>query len=399
LTDPNEDLQCSFCGKLQKDVKKLIAGPDVFICDECVDICVNAIDDHNNDSESSFEMDKIPSPENIKEFLDQYVIGQDDAKMTVAVAVYNHYKRITNKSLIDDVEIEKSNILLIGPSAVGKTKIAQTIARYLKVPFAIADATTLTETGYVGEDVESIISRLLQSADMNVEKAQRGIIFIDEIDKLRRKSGGGSRDVSGEGVQQGLLKLLEGSEVMVPASGRRGPQSEMLKVDTKDILFICGGAFSGINDEDTQSIGFGQRKNVQKKAIEPEDLMKYGLIPEFVGRLPVISTLFELTEDELVRVLTEPKNAIVRQFEKLFSLDNVTLTFDVSALRAISKEAKRHKTGARGLRGVIEKTLLKIQYGLPTMAANGIVEILIDEDVIMGRTEAKMVKKLIENNI
>jgi ATP-dependent Clp protease ATP-binding subunit ClpX len=402
---------CSFCGKSSKEVQKLVEGPEVYICDECVDTCHTILHDEKTSKRKStmIQDDKevtLPSPRKIKDHLDQYVIGQDEAKKAIAVAVYNHYRRLDNPE-IDGVEIEKSNILMLGPTGSGKTLIAQSIARMLDVPLAITDATSLTEAGYVGEDVESIVTRLLQSAQYNVKAAERGIIFIDEIDKKRGKEGGGaSKDVSGEGVQQALLKLLEGTEIMVPAGGKRGPAAELLKVNTKNILFIVGGAFVGLDkqierglkNETTSAIGFSA-KSVNKKhthaelydKLQPEHLIKYGMIPELIGRLPVYAILEELTEDQLVTILTEPKNALVRQFAARFSLDEIELTFTPEALRAVAKIAKDRKTGARGLRSVVESTLKDTQFELPELADQGVFEIVVGEDCVTSKAPPEKV--------
>lgn len=407
MTEVDPNLQCSFCTKSAKDVKKLIKGPDVYICDECIDLCHSILYSAEKVISIDPEAPAKPTPRTIKEHLDKYVIGQDDAKMAVAVAVYDHYKRLQqqdakDKDKDDDgIEIDKSNILLLGPTGCGKTLIAQSIARHLDVPFAIADATSLTESGYVGDDVESIITRLLHAADGDVKKAERGIIYLDEIDKKARRGETTSRDVSGEGVQQSLLKLLEGSEVMVPTNGKKGPNGDLVRVNTKNILFICGGAFVGIDkivekalSKEGSGIGFGA-KTVGKKIdaetlmrkIEPEHLQQFGLIPELVGRLPIIAPLVELTDEQLVQVLTEPRNAVTRQFEKMFKMDGVELTFDEGALRAIAKEAKTRKTGARGLRAVVEGVLLKVKYELPDLHVSGVTRIVITEDVITSGAE------------
>lgn len=409
MTDKSDDKQdngkllyCSFCGKSQHEVRKLIAGPSVFICDECVDLCNDIIREELEDKATSFEED-LPKPKEIKDILDQYVIGQERAKKVLSVAVYNHYKRLGSRTGDkNDVELSKSNILMIGPTGSGKTLLAETLARLLNVPFTIADATTLTEAGYVGEDVENIIQKLLQKCDYEVEKAQTGIVYIDEIDKISRKSDNPSitRDVSGEGVQQALLKLIEGTVASVPPQGgRKHPQQEFLQVDTSNILFICGGAFADldkvIRDRSEKSgIGFGaQIKSKEDKRsvgeilheVEPEDLVKYGLIPEFVGRLPVVATLEELAEDALVQILTEPKNAIVKQYKKLFEMESCEIEFREEALLAVARKAMERKTGARGLRTILENVLLDTMYELPS--ADNVVKIVIDEAVI--KEEAK----------
>lgn len=400
-SEKDTSLHCSFCARGKTQVRKLIEGPEIYICDECVDTCYDIVHPSSSTSDDDdVETKASISPHDIKAHLDEFVIGQDKAKIAVSVAVHNHYKRI-NDDCDDDVELQKSNILLIGPSGVGKSMIVQTVAKILEVPFATADATSLTETGYVGEDVESIISRLLTSANNDVAAAQHGIVFIDEIDKLRRKGGGAARDVGSEGVQQALLKLLEGSEVMVPLNGQRGPGAKMVKVNTSDILFICGGAFTGIEDivakGDSVGIGFGStiidKTMIDYGEIEPEHLAKYGMIPEFIGRLPVITTLSDLDEGQLVRVLTEPKNAIVRQFVKLFALDGVKLTFTPEALTEVAKLARKHKTGARSLRSVIEKSLLTLQFNLPTLAHGGVKEVIINADVITHKAEPKFTRR------
>jgi ATP-dependent Clp protease ATP-binding subunit ClpX len=391
-------LKCSFCGKNQEQVRKLVAGPGVYICDECIELCNEIIEEEIGD-ESELNYVDLPRPKEIKDVLDQYVIGQENAKKSLAVAVYNHYKRVNAGQKVDDVELQKSNIVLVGPTGVGKTLLAQTLARILNVPFAIADATSLTEAGYVGEDVENILLKLIQAADYDLEKAEKGIIYIDEIDKIARKTDNPSitRDVSGEGVQQALLKILEGTVASVPPQGgRKHPHQEFMQIDTTDILFICGGAFDGLekiiqNRVGSKGIGFGaevldrndSNLGVVLKQILPQDLLKYGLIPEFVGRIPVIATLDPLDSEAFVRILKEPRNALIKQYQKIFELDGVTLEFKENCLQEIASEAMKRNTGARGLRAILEEILLNVMFELPSR--DDIERCIITREVVMNK--------------
>ena len=408
MKDRNDEPRCSFCGRPQSEVQKLIAGPGVYICDECVAVAEHIMEEEKQETASSeFQLKELPTPRQIKETLDEYVIGQEVAKKTLSVAVYNHYKRLQTNSVVEDVELQKSNIIMVGPTGSGKTLLAQTLARLLDVPFAIADATSLTEAGYVGEDVENCLLKLIQAADYDIAKAERGIVYIDEIDKIARKSENPSitRDVSGEGVQQALLKILEGTVAGVPPQGgRKHPHQEMLQIDTTNILFICGGAFDGIdktilNRTTDKNMGFGadihskteQSMETLLKEIIPTDLQKFGLIPELIGRLPVLVTLNPLDEEAMIHILTEPKNALVKQYQKMMDMDHVELTFTPEALQAIAKEALRRNTGARGLRSIIERIMLNVMFDVPSRT--DVKQCIVTEDCVTKGTEPELVLK------